>query len=370
MSRPGVWFPMPFLTSSAFVSQVLGGKHERAPLYLLFGPDIQRLNDAAMKIRDVFLPQVGGEENYFRYNRLGNGAEEIPAAEVTAQLNTVSMFGGGKIVWVGTLESPPKDWAEDVSAYAKNPNPQCSLILTVSVHGWEKKAVDSFEKSSLVSAFSENGVAVKFAPLKMDELVKWTQSRFRAQSCQIGEEAAHRLVELADKDMDRLGGEIEKVSLYAGRGADVTLDMVEEITGDHRTESVWNFLGHFRKKNMAGSVHALESLMAQSQPPQMILKILTGEIMKIGAALEFKRRRESLESYAGALGMPSFKLKDMWADADGWSSARVKTALRAVLDASMSQMKAGVEPTTALTAMILTSLAVKPGGAAGARSRP
>lgn len=366
---------MPFLTSTAFASQVLGGKHERAPLYLLFGPETQRLNDAAIKIRDIFLPQVGGEENYFRYNRLGNGTEETPAAEVAAQLNTVSMFGGGKVVWVGTLESAPKDWAEDMTAYAQNPNPQCSLILTVSVHGWEKKAVDTFEKSKLTAAFSENGVAVKFAPLKMDELVKWTQSRFRAQSCRIGEEAAQRLAELADKDMDRLAGEIEKVSLYAGQGNDVTLDMVEEITGDHRTESVWNFLGHFRKKNIAGSVHALESLMAQSQPPQMILKILTGEIMKIGAALEFKARRESLESYAGALGLPSFKLKELWADADGWSSTRVKTALRAVLDANMSQMKAGMEPTLALTAMILTSLAgkpaIKPGGRDGVfRTRP
>lgn len=358
---------MPLLTSSAFASQVLGGKHERSPLYFIFGPETQRLNDAASKIKDLFLPQAGGEENYFRYNRLGSGADETTAVEVAAQLNTVSMFGGGKIVWVGTLESPPKkEDTEALSAYAKNPNPQCTLIVTISSHGWEKKVADTFDKSALVTSFSEKGIAVKFAPMRGDELAKWAQSRFRERSCQIGTEAAQKLVELADNDLDRLAGEIEKVSLYAGEGNDVTLAMVEELVGDHRSKSVWDFLTLFRRRNLAGSILALDSLMAQNQPSQMILKVLTGEIMKIGAAQEFKRRRGSFESYAESLGQPSFKLKEIWADADKWSSKDVRTALRAALDASMSQMKAGVDPAVALTAMILTALAgnptVKPGG--------
>lgn len=367
---------MPFLTSSAFDSKILSGKNERSPLYLLSGAETQRLNDAATKLRAILLSQAGGEENYFRYNRLGSGADETSAAEVAAQLNTVSMFGGGKVVWVGTLESPPKkEEAEALSAYANNPNPQCSLIVTVSVHGWDKKALDAFEKSALVTAFSEKGVAVKFAPLRADDLAKWAQSRFRERSSNIGVEAAQKLVELTDNDMDRLAGEIEKLSLYAGDGNDVTLDMVEEITGDHRTKSVWDFLGHFRKKNLKGSILALESLIAQNQPSQMILKVLTGEIMKIGVAQECKRRRESVESCAGALGLPPFKLKEIWADADKWSTRDVKRALRAVLEASMSQMKAGVEPAVALTAMTLTSLAgtpaVKPDGRGGqALTRP
>jgi DNA polymerase-3 subunit delta len=367
---------MPLFTSSAFASQILGGKNERSPLYLLFGSETQRLAASATKIKDLFLAQTGGEGNYFRYNNLGSGPDDASAVEVVAQLNTISMFGGGKIVWAGTLESPPKkEEAETLASYAQNPNPQCSLIVTVCVHGWDKKALEAFEKSPLVTSFSEKGAVVNFAPLKGGELVKWAQSRFRELSGQIGVEAAKRLVELADNDMDRLAGEIEKVALYAGEGNDVTLDMIEEIAGDHRTKSVWDFLALFRRKNLAGSVQALESLMAQNQPSQMILKVLTGEILKIGAALEFKRRGESVESFAGAMGQPSFKLRDQWADADKWTPKQVKTALRATLAASMNQMKAGVEPAVALTTMILTSLAgnptAKPDGANGvSRTRP
>lgn len=361
---------MPLLTSSAFVSQVLGGKQGRSPIYFLFGPETQRLNDAATKLKDIFIPQAGGEENYFRYNRIGGGADETATSEVVAQLNTISMFGGGKVVWVGTLESPPKkEDIESLSAYAKNPNPQCTLIVTVSSHGWEKKAEEGFDKSALVAAFSEKGVAVKFSPLKGGELVKWAQSRFRDLSCQIGAEAAQRLAELSDNDMDRLAGEIEKVSLYAGEGNEVTLDMVEEIAGDHRTKSVWDFLALFRKKNLEGSIRALDSLMAQNLPSQMILKALTGEIMKIGAAQEFKRRRETGESCAVAMGLPWYQLRDQWEVADKWSPKDVKAALHATLEAGMSQMKAGVNPAVALTTMILTSLAgnpaVKTNGAGG-----
>jgi DNA polymerase-3 subunit delta len=322
---------------------------------------MQRLNTAAVKIKDLFLAHVGGEGNYFRYNNIGSGPDDATAMEVVAQLNTISMFGGGKVVWVGTLESPPKkEEAEALASYAKNPNPQCSLIVTICVNGWKKEALASFEKSALATSFSQNGVAVKLAPLNANELVKWAQSRFRERSCQIGTEPARRLVELADNDMDRLAGEIEKVSLYAGEGNDVTLDMVEEITGDHRAKSVWDFLGHFRNKNLKGSIQAMESLMAQNLPSQMILKMLTGEIMKIGAAQESKRRHESVDFHAGAMGMPSYMVKDSWAIADKWSPKQVKTALRATLDASMSQMTAGVEPAVALTAMILASLAGAP----------
>jgi len=367
---------MPLLTSSAFASQVLGGKNERSPLYLLFGTETQRLSASATKIKDLFLSQAGGEGNYFRYNNLGSGPDDATAMEVVAQLNTISMFGGGKVVWAGTLASPPKkEEADALAAYAQNPNPQCSLIVTVCVHDWRKEALASFEKSPLVTAFSQQGIAVNFAPLKGAELVKWAQSRFRERSCQIGTQALQRLVELADNDMDRLAGEIDKVALYAGEGCDVTLDVVEEVAGDHRTESIKNFLGYFRNKNLKGSIQAMESLMAQNLPSQMILKVLTGEIMKIGAALESKRRHESVESCAGAMSMPSYMVKDSWAVADKWSSKQVKAALRATLAASMSQMKAGVEPAVALTAMILTSLGgnptVKPDGASGVlRPRP
>lgn len=322
---------------------------------------MQRLNETATKLRDILLPQAGGDGGYFRYNSLGSGPDETAAIEVVAQLNTISMFGGGKVVWVGTLESPPKkEEVEALASYAKNPNPQCSLIVTICVNGWKKEALASFEKSALVTAFSQNGIAVKLAPLNTNDLVKWAQSRFRERSCQIGTEPARRLVELAANDMDRLAGEIEKVSLYAGEGNDVTLDMVEEITGDHRAKSVWDFLGHFRNRNLKGSIQAMESLMAQNLPSQMILKVLTGEIMKIGAAQESKRRRESVELCAGAMSMPSYMVKDSWAVADKWSPKQVKTALRATLDASMSQMTAGVEPAVALTTMILTSLAGAP----------
>lgn len=356
---------MPFLSSSSFVSQVLGGKLGMAPVYLLFGQETQRLNESAAKIKEMTLPLAGGEENYFRYVRLGDGADETSATEVAAQLNTVSMFGGGKIVWVGTLESLPKDEAEALTAYAQNPNPQCALIVTISLNGWEKKAVDAFESSKLVTAFSEKGVAVKFAPPRTEELVKWVQSRFNERSCRIDTDAAQRLVELADKDMDRLAGEVEKIALYAGPGSGVTLDMVEESTGDYRTESIWDFLKLFRRKDLPGSIRALDSLMSQNVATQVTIKTLTGEIMKIGAALEYKKRRESMESYASALGQPSFKVKDLWVDADRWSPRQVKNALRAVLNATMSQMQAGVDPAVAMNAMVLAALsgnaAKKPG---------
>ncbi|MBI4666496.1 MAG: DNA polymerase III subunit delta [Nitrospinae bacterium] len=336
------------ITPTALAAAIEGQKFRMEPVYVFHGPDSKRMEDAAMRVKELLLPLVGGPDNYFRSFKLGDGPEETTAGNIVAQLNTISMFGGGKVVWLGTIESLDKESDEILSGYLSNPNQQCALIVTITSQ--------TFKKSKLFSEAAKCGPVVEFTSPKGEELVKWIRAGVQRRGCAITPQAAQTLGELMDGDLARLEGEIEKLSLYAGDGEEITMEMVESMVGDQREESLWDFLRAVRKRDIVESAGLLENLLNHNQPAQVILKTLTTEVLRLSAARDAKVKKEPFDAFADAMPGPAtpFQKKllgDLWKDADKWPQEHALSALRGILEANMNMMLAKAGPEVILPAM-------------------
>jgi DNA polymerase-3 subunit delta len=330
---------------------------EFSPIYFIYGPEERRVKDATSALKDALLSHLGGEENYFRYQRLGsNPPEEVEFSQVVAQLNTVSMFGGGKLVWLGPLESIDKKTGESIIDYCNNPNPGSSLLISYAPPKGDGRAISTFEKSKAAKELLELSQSVKIATAKGQELVRWLITRFKSFDKSIDQQAAQTLVELCSGDMDRLDGEVLKLSSFVGDAEQVTMEDIESTVGDHRTEKIWDLTRAFGQKDLRAAQGALTSLMDSGVPAQVILKTLTTELNRLAAAVEARDMGMDQGAYANELGEAAFMVREAWAGGRNWSISQAKSGLSQLLDTSINMMKSGVSPETALNSLLVKTL--------------
>ncbi len=346
------------ITSDKFAGLLKNGDiiKRRDAVYLLYGKEPKRISEAAHALKNAIIPELGGEDNYFRYLKAGTEPDEADIRDVIAQLNTVSMFGGGKLVWLGLVNKVDRQMAEPLISYAKNPNPQSTLIITVSVPKESWDALAAFEKSAFLKELTAFATVVRFSTPNRNELNKWLLSRMHSSGLSIGHEAAALLIELCGHDSDRLDGEIVKLTAYAGDKKEVTLEDVEEAVGDYRTENIWGLTKAFGRLDLGEAQAALSNLLENNTPAQAILKILTIEIMRIAAALDHRLHGRNFSSFCAELGSGPFPLKDAWANSDKWTPDLARRSLRGALKAYMDIMRGGVSPETSLQAMLVEIL--------------
>ncbi|VAX24678.1 hypothetical protein MNBD_NITROSPINAE04-2153 [hydrothermal vent metagenome] len=344
---------MPQKQAKDFAKILAGDKFAKDKVYLLYGSEPKRVSDAALKLKEKLL-ESSGEDSYFRYHKLGNGTEEVTANEVVSQLNTVSMFGGGKLAWIGPLGKIDKKSEGTLVAYVKNPNPESTLLITVDTGKGDNRTLKSFDKSALVTAVKENGMVVRFTPPSGAELNKWVETRFRSKGLVVEKYAIEMLVEFTDGDLTKLDGEIEKLAAYVGDEKEVTVATVESTVVSHRMDSVWDLINAVRAKEREKAFSALSNLLNNNQPPQMILKLLATEIMLLASAKECRDSGGRFDTFVSFSGGPQFALRGPWENAKRWDMPSFAEGQRRVLKAAMNMMQAGAPPQVVLSDLIAT----------------
>jgi len=330
---------------------------QREPVYLLYGKEPERISKAAHSLKKALQSNPDSEDNYFRYLKTVSSPDDTSIGEVIAQLNTVSMFGGCKLVWLGHLDKVDEDTEGPLLSYCKNPNPQSALIITVvfDKSSWGNPLA-AFERSSFFKEMVKTSVVVQLKTVSAKDLPRWVISRFRAEDLTIDQEAIDMLIELCGQDTSRLETEIVKLSDYVGGKKNVIIEDVEITVGDFRTENIWALTNAVGRLDTAGSHAALSNLLKNNTPTQMILKMLTTEIMRIAAALDIRLKEQSFNSFSSELGGSPYPLRAAWANSAGWTPQLARRGLRATLKANMDIMKGGVSPETGLHAMLLDIL--------------
>jgi DNA polymerase-3 subunit delta len=335
------------------LAKVLKAKEfQRAPLYLLFGGEQKRLLDSGARLKDRIVAELG-EESYTRHPTIGDGSDEVSARDLIASLNTVSMFGGGKVILAGPVVGAlGKADLQAFIAYAARPALDSTLILTVKLADTKKTTLSSFATSPLAKAFAEYGLVIKFDPWSRADALKWVEARFAFRGVEVDKDAANRLVELTSADPDRLSSEVEKLAAYVDDPGRVTIVEVEEMVGDSRESDLFAFLDAVRVRDFSASLLGLRSLLRQNIAPQIIIKMLSVELVRIAAAVDGKKRRLTFSLFHEEIGGPPYPLQKVWGGVSGWSEELAREGLWGVMEASNAMMLARQTPEAVLTALV------------------
>lgn len=169
--------------------------------------------------------------------------DETPVEELLNAAQSFSMFAPRQVIVVHGVMKLRETQGRRLAQYFADPNPQTMLVFLAGELDRDQR------KKKIFEILTAGAKVVELAPLDGGEAAQWLQRRAQQRGCAIEPDAVRFLLELQGNDLGRLQQELEKALLYAGSEKQITLGMVEAVSGFAAGHTLSEFIGAIVSKN-------------------------------------------------------------------------------------------------------------------------
>jgi DNA polymerase-3 subunit delta len=187
------------------------------------------------------------------------------------------------------------------------------------------------------------------------ELPKWVIARARELGLQIEPDTARALIAHVGDRQQRLLRELEKLALYAGQGARVDAEMVDELTAPSAEQKAWSLADAILSGDAAAATRVYLTLRSQGERLPGLLYWMSQRIRtahEVAVALE---AGESAAQVKRRLRMPSRAADRLIADARRAGAANLERTIEQLAELELASRGGGSgvagEDTAALRAI-------------------
>lgn len=244
-------------------------------IYGVFGTDEGRVAEEALALFEKLKPE-GGDE--FANDIIEGVADDSEHAfQICAQtieaIQTLGFFGGAKVVWLKAASfmaddrtggaERAKTGVENLLEVLKAGVPDEVQVL-ISAKGVDKRRAfyKWMQKNSELNVFdkidiSKDGWEEQVAALVM--------RRSKACGVTFEDEALELFVQLAGEDTRQIGNELEKLVLYVGEEAQVTVEDVRLMVPQSRKGVIWEISRAIERGEAARAVELIDALLEKGE---------------------------------------------------------------------------------------------------------
>ena len=266
-----------------------------APVYALFGEDEYPVQ-ATVKLLKETVAQ--GAMAQFNLDELSGTS--LTWENILERARTLPMMAPQRLViaWdVDRLLKKSEESLGDIEAYLAAPLRETVLVLTARSFDKRTRFYKTLEKAK-----AELFEATHPKPGEVPGVVK----RFAQVYGKTIDDAAARAVgDLVGTETMWIRNEVEKLCLYVGERPSITETDVETLMADINQRDVWALTEAMAKKDFAGCMRLLESIVRESEPP-MILGALANEMRKVAKAKRMLAARMGRDEITRELRIPPF----------------------------------------------------------------
>jgi DNA polymerase III subunit delta len=280
----------------------------------------------------------------------------LPTGQV-ADVLAPSLFGGHRLVVVQGVHEAAGALADELTAYAKDPDPEITLVL---VHGGGKR------NEALIKAFRAAGAAVDECPkLRPGERVGFVRNEVRTFGGRITPDAVTALIEAVGNDLRDLSA--AAAQLVSDFGGSIDADAVArfhrgqaEVTGFDVAEAV--MVG-----DTAGAVETLRWALQRGVAPVLIADAIADGVRTAARVSSLNTSRTA--DLMRALKMPGWKIDKAQRHARGWSIDGLQLALGEAAELNADVKGAAASAEYALERAVRRILAIRAETGRGSRVR-
>ncbi|MBB3277520.1 MULTISPECIES: DNA polymerase III subunit delta [Pseudoxanthomonas] len=190
------------------------------PAYLIAGPEMLRVLEAADAVRAQARAQGIGEREVFDAD-----GRDFDWNELDASFHAPSLFSARRLVEVRLPGGKPgKEGAEVISRFCANPPPDVVLLITAGE--WSKA-----HQGKWADAVAQIGVLAVAWAIKPHELPGWIESRLRARGLRADRDAVQALAERVEGNLLAAAQEIDKLALLA-QGGSLSAETMQSLVAD------------------------------------------------------------------------------------------------------------------------------------------
>ena len=237
---------------------------------LIYGPDRGLVSERAVALSKTVDVDISDP---FNVAKLDSQDIKDDPARLLDEVNSLAMFGGGRLVWVKNAGNE-KAIVTALEAISEDPPTDTLLIVEAG----------DLKKSSALRKAAETGSACMALPCYADEgrsLQALIDEELSRASLQMTTDA--RAVLVSNLGGDRLAsrGEIQKLMLYCHGRERIEEEDVRAVTGDASALSVDEAVDCVLSGNVAGLDHALSRIIASKTPIFQVLQACLRQFQSI-----------------------------------------------------------------------------------------
>ena len=253
------------------------------PAYLLLGPEEGEKSAFVEKVRAALARRVGEEPETHRFY-----AGETPAAEVVRCLRNLSLFSRHRLVIVSDAEEVKR--AEEVGAlveYLAAPAEDATLLLlsTGFAGDIDRKIVgDQRRKTPGAVPFDAQKI---FWEMFDNQKQGWVANFFRQRKIGIDPDAVEYLLDMVENNTRDMRVECERLALFFGPGATLTLDNVEHYVYHSKEENVFTLFDRLCERELTAAEETLDRILLSREAEAT--QLASGLLMQFRRLAGYKR---------------------------------------------------------------------------------
>ncbi|MED1205070.1 DNA polymerase III subunit delta [Heyndrickxia acidicola] len=314
-------------------------KKNFSAVYLLYGTERFLINEAKQILIQNALTEEEMDFNFSSYD-----LEEMPVELTLEDAETFPFVGERKLVF---LHNPTFLTAEKtkgkiehniakLEAYLEEPAPYSILVISAP---YEK--LD--ERKKITKLLKKKAEVLEAKKLTEAELGSWIQGRAELNGVRITKDAADMLSGLAGTDLMMLTNEIDKISLYVGKGNEINQEMVEKLTARSLEQNIFSLVDKVVHRKIDEALRIFYDLLKQNEEPIKILSILAGQFRLIYQTKELARRGYGQQQIASTLKVHPFRVKLAAGQAKLFSEHELKKIMDMLAESDLQMKSSGLD---------------------------
>jgi DNA polymerase-3 subunit delta len=297
--------------------------------------------------------------------RTADPAAEVRDLEAAAlspgeivELLSPSLFGGARVLVVRRGQDARKDLVAALLAYAADPDPEVTLVVT---HAGGAKG------KALADGLRDAGATVMAAGklTRHRERVEFVRAEVRRLGGRCGDDAAEALLAAVGSDLRELAAACSQ--LVADTDGQVDADTVARYYRGRAEVSGFTVADATMVGDTAGALEALRWALQVGVPVVPIADALADGVRTVARVAA--AGRGNAYQLAGRLGLPPWKVERGQRQARGWSPDGLVTAMQAAAECN-AQVKGGGEDSGYALERAVVAVAAARGGSGRAGGAP
>lgn len=293
-----------------------------ASIYLFVGEERFLADRAVALIRRRTME--GGIEGFNEDLFQGKG---LAGRTVLEAAQTMPMMADRRFVLVRNLDDMAAGELDAFAEYFTAPSPSSVVVLIA-------EKLDG--RSRFVKAAKKHGSWIDATPLKPASVRSFAVAESKERGHRMASDAADALVDAVGTDLAATSDALERLSLFVGANADITLAAVEACVTRVRTESVWVLVDAVSQRNARRAVGAAGSLLADREPPLKILALVSRQFRMLAKMREALAEGLPSGEAARRAGAPPFKADELASAAKRFKFADLERAFRVLSDTDLA----------------------------------
>jgi DNA polymerase III subunit delta len=321
---------MPVLTKENLRDQLKRG--EIAPVYVLFGPEINLRDVAARYIANLcFGPNDLRDfnESEFSLNGDGNLQRGLAAA------NQLPMMAARRLIRVtdvrisasGHRDTILEEHEHMLQEYFDNPCVSSVLLFI---------ADDLNGVRRMGKLLRAQTIAVEFKALSDEEALAWAGTVSRRAEVQIDAAALRHFAALVGNDSARIENEVEKLATAALPSKSVSIELIDQLVPNSRELTNFVLTDTLVGRQKSASIAILRKLLRDGAEPLMILGLISYNFRRLLTAKEMMSRGADRGDVTRTLNLRGRDQEGFLASARRAEADALRTAIRLIADTDLA----------------------------------